>query len=328
MSLDVKYASAIALLKGSDANYALCCVSMTASFGLAIGGIVLMTDDSVKRVLMIQSIIFLVAQAFTFTRVSRDWNTLSAGNTARPTFAYFVQVVAFFILAFGLSVYSLATSVATLVEWRGFYAMSLLWSTVSALCLSKAVRDRSDSSISAKLPVESQAAHLPELLQICKATIEYKIFVWASALLAVGAMLGIVWTWDAEVMAIERKGFITTCVLWCEVSSFHLAKLVRDRADPLRAKELRLQLPFQVLVVASSISSFAVLLGGIVSMPLSTPKKVFLVVGSGFMLTTAFFLAKHVRDHFELGRIDEIPDPEHPVHATVVESTDAVPSAF
>jgi hypothetical protein len=301
---------------------------MAASCGLAMGGILLMTDDDVTRVLTVQSIIFLVAQAFTLTRVSRDWNTFNIGNTARPTLAYFVQVVAFFIVALGLSIYSLARSVSGVVEWQGFYAMSLLWTTVSALCLSKAVRDRNDAGIFAKLPVESQAEQFPDVLRICNGTLEYKVFVWMSALASLGAMLGIMWTWDAEVMAVERKGFVSVCVLWCEASSFHLAKLVRDRADPMKSKELRTQLPFQALVVIASVSSFSVLLGGIFLMPLKTPKKVFLVVGSGFMLSTAFFLAKHVRDQLELKNVLERPDPTVPVHASVVEGTDCAPSAF
>jgi hypothetical protein len=202
---------------------------MVASCGLALGGILLMTDDDVTRILTVQSIIFLVVQAFTLTRVSRDWNTFNIGNTAKPTLAYFFQVVAFFIIALGFSIYSLARSVSGVVEWQGFYAMSLLWATVSALCLSKAVRDRNDAGIFAKVPVESQAQQFIEVLRICNGTLEYKVFVWMSALASLGAMLCIMWTWDAEVMAIERKGFVSVCALWCEVSSFHLAKLVRTR---------------------------------------------------------------------------------------------------
>jgi len=293
-----RYASAIALLRGSDANFALCVASMAASFGLAVGGFVLMTDDTVKRILAAQSIVFLVAQSFTVTRVSRDWATFRDGDIARPTKAYFGQVMLFFLAAFGLSIYSLVNSVSE-IEWRGFFAMSVMWTTVSTLCLSKSVRDRNDAMISSKLPLEEHEARLPELLRMAKGTLEYKVLVWISAVLAVSLMLGLMWTWESDILAIERKGFITVCVLWCEASCFHLAKLVRDRADPEKAKELRQQLPFQFLVVLSSILSFAILVAGICFMPLDTPKKFYLVVGSGFMLSTACFLAKHVRDRLE-----------------------------
>merc|ERR1712224_281817 len=164
--------------------------------------------------------------------------------------------------------------------------MSLLWSTVSALCLSKAVRDRSDAAIATKLAAESHQDNLHEMLDRCKGTLEYRVFVWISAVVAVALMLGMMWTWEEEIMVLERKGFISVCVLWCEASFFHLAKLVRDRADPDKAKELQPQRAFQALVVLSSVGSFCVLLGGILFMPLDLPKKFYLAVGSGFMLST------------------------------------------
>merc|ERR1719152_135352 len=116
-------------------------------------------------------------------------------------------------------------------------------------------------------------------------------------------MIGMMWTWEEDVMVVERKGFISVCVLWCEASFFHFAKLVRDRADPLKARELRTQCAFQALVVISSLASFCILLGGVFIMPLDLPKKFYLAVGSGFMLSTAFFLAKHIRDHVELRKL-------------------------
>jgi hypothetical protein len=82
------------------------------------------------------------------------------------------------------------------------------------------------------------------------------------------------------------------------------------------------------LVVIASVASFSVLLGGIFLMPLKTPKKVILIVGSGFMLSTAFFLAKHVRDQLELKNVLERPDPTVPVHASVVDEISGAPSAF
>jgi len=312
MSLDARYVvSAIALLRGSDANFALCCASMAASSALAVAGIILMADQNVKRVMAVQSIVFLVAQGFTLTRVSKDWHTFGKTESARPTLAYFGQVIAFFVAAFGFSVYSLVTSVAV-VEWQGFYGMSVLWATVSTLCLSKAVRDRSDAQIWRNHLGEVQEAHLSGILRACQGTLEYQICVWISAVVAVGLMLGLMWTWGAEVMAIERKGFISVCVLWCEVSSFHLAKLIRDRSNAEKAKELRQQIPFQVLVGLSSLLSFGALIVGICVMPLETPKRFYLVVGSGFMLSTAFYLAKNVRDRLELGQLLALPEVSEP----------------
>jgi hypothetical protein len=133
--------------------------------------------------------------------------------------------------------------------------------------------------------------------------VEYRVLVVVSALLALGVMLGLMWSWGSNIMAIERKGFVSVCVLWCEVSAFHLCKLIRDRADPIKSRELRTQLPFQLLVIASSIASFGLLLGGVLIMPLDLPKRFFLLIGSGAMLSTAFFLAKHVRDRLEVQKL-------------------------
>merc|ERR1712183_1191331 len=177
--------------------------------------------------------------------------------------------------------------------------------TVSTLCLSKAVRDRNDAAISLNVPIEQKPERLPDILRICQGTLEYQALVWTSAVVAVAAMLGLMWTWEADSFAIERKGFITVCVLWCEASSFHFAKLVRDRADPVKAKELKKQIPFQVLVALSSVSSFVTLLIGVCVMPLDTSKRLFLFTGCGFVLSTAFFLAKHVRDRLEVRNLSQ-----------------------
>lgn len=323
MSLDARYASAISLLRGSDANFALCCASMAASSALAVAGIILMTDENVKRVLAVQSIAFLVAQGFTLTRVSKDWHTFGKTDNARPTLAYFAQVIAFFVAAFGLAIYSLVNSVAV-VEWQGFYGIAVLWATVSTLCLSKAVRDRNDVHIWRNSPAELHEAQLPGILRACQGTLEYQICVWMSAVAAVGLMLGLMWTWGADVMAIERKGFISVCVLWCEGSFFHLAKLIRDRANVEKAKELRQQLPFQVLVIISSLGSFGTLIAGICMMPLAPPKRFYLVVGSGFMLSTAFFLAKNVRDRLELGQLLAAPELSEPSEAAPAATTESL----
>merc|ERR1712139_293395 len=185
----------------------------------------------------------------------------------------------------------------------GAFAMLILWVTCNALCLSKAVRDRHDAEQWSKYPIEQQAAHLQDLLKIARGTIEYRVVVGVSALAAVVTMLSLMWSWSSEVLAIERKGFITACVLWCEGSSFHLAKLVRDRMDPLKAKELADQQAYQALIVGSSLLSTGLLLGGIVAMPLEMSKKLFLITGAAFVLSTAFFLAKNVRDRLEARKL-------------------------
>jgi len=244
----------------------------------------------------------LVAQAFTLTRASRDWSFFKVDDIARPTRAYMAQVLLFFLTALALACYSVATIDAG-VEWRGFIAISLAWATVSALCLSKSVRDRSDAD---------RSMSPSDILRICTGTLEYQLLVWASAVLSVLVMLSVMWTWDAETLAIERKGFISACLLWSEVSSFHLAKLVRDLADPKKAPELKAQLPFKILVVLSSLASGGILLVGILIMPLPISKRFFLLTGFGYTLSSALFLAKHVRDKQEAKGVEALSDAPAP----------------
>merc|ERR1719401_898620 len=101
-------------------------------------------------------------------------------------------------------------------------------------------------------------------------------------------MFSTMWSWSSDILAVERKGYISGMVLWCLFSSFHLAKLVRDRGDPIKAKELKTQVPFQVLVVGSSVLSAGALIGGSCAMPLALRQRLFLITGACFAITSAF----------------------------------------
>merc|ERR1712032_870726 len=92
--------------------------------------------------------------------------------------------------------------------------------------------------------------------------------------------------------------------LWCLVSIFHVAKLVRDKADRAKRKQLKKQVAFQVLIWASMLGSSAVVIGSIAMMPLELPQKFFMICGTLCMLSTAFFLAKAVRDTQEIDALE------------------------
>eukprot|EP00747_Dinoflagellata_sp_TGD_P143317 gnl/TRDRNA2_/TRDRNA2_176372_c0_seq2.p1 gnl/TRDRNA2_/TRDRNA2_176372_c0~~gnl/TRDRNA2_/TRDRNA2_176372_c0_seq2.p1 ORF type:complete len:365 (-),score=55.71 gnl/TRDRNA2_/TRDRNA2_176372_c0_seq2:148-1242(-) len=311
-----RFASAVELLKGTSANYGLCWASMLTCLGIGVVGLVMISDEpeagylSNRRVMASQSLLFLLVQGFTVAKVFRDkamFEATAAFAFANPTREYMVQVVLGLAAALAFSIYSLL-KISYLAELRGVFAMLILWVTCNALCLSKAVRDRHDAREWSKYPVEQQGAHLQDLLKIARGTIEYRVVVAVSAVAAVVTMLGLMWSWSSEVLVIERKGFITACVLWCEVSSFHTAKLVRDRMDPLKAKELSEQKAYQLLIFGSSLLSMGLLTGGIIAMPLEANKKLFLITGAMFILSTAFFLAKNVRDRLEARKLSS-PSP-------------------
>lgn len=142
---------------------------------------------------------------------------------------------------------------------------------------------------------------LSELCASVHGTVEYRVCVWTGALTAVSLMLSLTWSWGD--LAVERKGLISICAIWCVTSCFHFAKLVRDWADRVKAEDLKLQLPYQALVSVSMFASVAVLVGAVAAMPLDVSKRLFLWAASGFLVTSAAFLAKHLRDQQELVKL-------------------------
>jgi len=117
-------------------------------------------------------------------------------------------------------------------------------------------------------------------------------------------MLTLMWSWPKSSLNTDRKLLVTIGDLWCLVSVFHLAKLVRDKADIAKAKQLKKQVAFQVLILASMFGSSAVVVGAIYMMPLQLPQKFFMICGTLCMLCTAFFLAKSVRDTQEINFLE------------------------
>merc|ERR1711907_779210 len=79
---------------------------------------------------------------------------------------------------------------------------------------------------------------------------------------------------DAEVLGIERKGFVVIAALFTMTSSFHLAKLIRDLGDPVLAAEVHL--PFVLLVVGSFLVACTLGVGGVQMMPIAGAQKRFI----------------------------------------------------
>jgi len=302
-TVDMRHSVALSLLRGSDAHLTLCCLSMVMSLVIAVVGIARMTDDEVKRIIAIQAVVFLMAQAFWLTRVWRDWTLSTESETAKPSVFYVSLVACLFTLAVVLVIYCLEV----VIDWHGFYVISSLWVMFSAVMLSKAVRDRDFANKSLQHPVQDVQGHSEHLLHVvatCRDSLVDRVLTWFSAVLAVSMTLGFMWTWDSESMMIIIKAFMTLCTFWSEGSTFHLAKLLHDRADPNKKRELREQLGFQILVVFSTIVSYTVPLIVVVVLPdLHASKRFYLLCGLGFMMSTAFFLVKHVRDQLEFKRL-------------------------
>merc|ERR1711903_386460 len=131
---------------------------------------------------------------------------------------------------------------------------------------------------------------LQHILSTCSGTMELRAALWFGAVASVLLMLGTMWSWSEDVLAAERKGYFSGMVVFSLVSSFHLAKLVRDRADPIKMKELNNQIPYQALIVVSSVLAYGALLAGALVMPLSIDHRLFVLTGSCFTTSAAFYL--------------------------------------
>jgi len=106
---------------------------------------------------------------------------------------------------------------------------------------------------------------------------------------------------DAEVLNIERKGFIGIAALFTSTSAFHLAKLVRDLGDPVLAKEVHA--PFVLLVVVSFLVACVLGVGGVQMMPIPAPQQRFITTCLLFTIAQTQSLAKAARDSHEVGKI-------------------------
>jgi len=296
---EMRHALASAVLRGSDLTIGLSCASMVLSFGVSVVGVVAMTDIQVEQIVTVQSVAFLIAQSFVVSRTWRDWSLCQVTDLARPSPVYAATVGMFLFVAVGMSLYCMAV----IVKWHGFYVLSLLWVSISAVLSSKAVRDRDFAKRSLLQLSEQNSEGGDEIMGVCSNSPEYQAVVWGSAAFAVGTTLVLLWSWEEDIMELTMKGFFTLCVFFSQGSTFHLGKLMHDRADPIKSKELQEHVPFQVVVVASSIVSYIVPLLVVCLTTLETSKRFFLLTGLGFMMSSSFFLVKHSKDQSEFQKL-------------------------
>jgi len=296
----------IKLLRGTFGNYVNCWVSFVASLVLACIGFVLMADSAEVRALPFYATLFLVSQCMTLAKVARDQQMAAAGGETlefeflRPTRAYIIQVVVFFLGAVACVVHSLFT-IKVSEQWRGTLVLTMLWIMTSSLCLAKTVRDQRDSALWDQLAEENRSKHVERIVAAAAGSTPYKVLVWVSVLVSIS--LSMVWLWggpEYAEMPVASKGLVTVCFPFLAVCSFHLAKLVRDRADPVKKKDLDRQLPYQFLVVAGFLIAAVSFVAGVCAVDGATmPQRMFLATGGTYLTFSCLFLAKQVRDALE-----------------------------
>merc|ERR1719321_1439680 len=200
---DEHWKRSIKLLRGTFGNYVNCWCSFATSLALACIGFVMMADTAEVRALPFYATLMLISQCMTLAKVARDQQMASAGGETlefeflRPTRAYIFQVIFFFLAAVACVVHSLFT-IKLSDQWRGTLTLAMLWIMTSSLCLAKTVRDQRDGTLWDQLAPENRHLHMEKI-----------------------------------VAAAASKGLISVCYPFCAVCAFHLAKLVRDRADPV-----------------------------------------------------------------------------------------------
>lgn len=218
----------------------------------------------------------------------------------RPTRAYIFQVIAFFLGALACVMHSLIT-IQVSEQWRGTLVLAMLWIMTSSLCLAKTVRDQRDSWLWDQLAEENRSKHVERIVAAAAGSLPYKVLVWTSVL--VSFALSMVWLWggpEYKEMPFGSKGLVTVFYPFLAVCAFHLAKLVRDRADPVKKKDLDRQVPYQFLVVAGFIIAAASFIAGVCTVEGATmPQRMFLATGGTYLTFSCLFLAKQVRDALE-----------------------------
>merc|ERR1719424_1637502 len=283
---------AIDILRGTNADLVLCCLSMVISLGFAGVGAFEMTDDDFVALVTLQSITSVAALSFTLCHIWRDCSMCKATDAATPSFEYCGFIAVFFVMAVGFAAYVLFE----VAEWQDFYALTTVWVTVSAIVTSKTIRDRGFANRYSQLSLDGHSEHVMELASLCRDSLAFHLFMIVTGVLSVLIGVGGVWMFDKNDISLVIKLFLTLCYFWCLGSVVHVGKLLHERADPAKAREMSEQIGFQILVVLSTVVSFVVPLIVVLVLPrLPEPKRMYLLGGIGFMVFNSIFLVKHIR---------------------------------
>jgi len=306
-------ARALSILRGSNASFAQAWVAFVVSIGLCAYGTLACEMAIAEKRFFGLATLYMTSSGFTLAKTFRDrllaslledvHHTQSVCSALRGTEAWAVQVVASFILAVGFSFYTLLNNVGD-GDWTGdsgFAVCACVFAVVSTMNVAKAVRDRADAITLDTVQFQDEQTKSDKILSVSSGSYAYYLltafgFVTASST----TVTGMFWI-DEEVINLDRKGFIFMALLLAITSAFHIAKLVRDLADPVLAQNANC--PYIVMVVFSFLCALILGVGGIHYMPIPDPKKRFLVNGLCFCICSALALAKLVRDRNEVQKL-------------------------
>jgi hypothetical protein len=234
--------------------------------------------------------------------------TQRALSILRGSNAGFAQAWVAFAVSIGLCAFGTATCEMATAE-RRFFGLAALFMTSSGFTLAKTYRDRLLASLL------EDVAHTAAVCSALRGTDAWGIQVVASFLIAVGFSFYTLLTSVGDGDWTGDSGFAVCACVFAVVSTMNLAKAVRDRADALTLDTVAFASEWTkcekiLLVSRGSQANYVLCVFGFVTASFTTiggmlwiddevlniDRKGFILMGMLLAITSAFNIAKLVRD--------------------------------
>jgi hypothetical protein len=304
---------ALSILRGSDPSFLQAWGSFVIAIGSCAYGTVACEMATAERKFFGLAALYMTSAGFTLAKTYRDRLladlledvdfTAAVCSALRGTNAWAAQVVGSFLLAVGFSFHTLLTNVGD-GEWTGdsgFAVTASVFAVVTTMLVAKAVRDRADAITLNTVVFADEQTKFNKILTVSSGSFGTFVLTGAGFVIAISTTIGGAFLMPSEVLIIERKGFILIATLFLVTSSFHLAKMVRDLADPVLAQNVNC--PYMIMCVASFLGACVIGIGGVQVMTIPDSKKRFITNGLFFCVSSSLALAKLVRDRNEVAKL-------------------------
>jgi len=298
------------LLRGSTANYAASWLGFTLAIILSLLAPTFVGMDPTERGFFYVSLLFSIAQCFTLSKTLRDRDMADVLRIPmlKGTSLWLLQVVVSLLIATIFSFYAVLNCVKedALTGETGLAVLAVMFALTSTTNLAKSVRDKADAEM---FSMDSGALReafnvdnltIEQICELVKRASRPNVVVAGTsfAFALVGTLVGVFST----SMQIERKGYFLMAIIFMTASSFHLAKLIRDKNAVKEGQNvIAPHESFTALVVISWLLSVGLAFGGLQVMKnLDKMHRTFVLTGMAYILASVINLAKSVRDQQEM----------------------------